>query len=239
MNPQPPFRLLLGILTGVLLFAPLSTQGAWGASLVQLLLTAVLIAAIWTARGGWVRRGAALAVGALIVLTWTLGPSSPRLHLAALLVGTLALLLGALAAVAGAVARQHVVTLDTVLGACLAYLLFGIAFAAVYGLLILLLPGSLPLSPDGRPDRLPELAVAAKRFPDLLYFSFATLSTADPGPIVPAHPMVRAVTTLEAIIGQLYLAVLVARLVGLHLVHEAGAKTPAHAPPPSHPPAPN
>jgi hypothetical protein len=51
----------------------------------------------------------------------------------------------------------------------------------------------------------------------VLYFSFATLTTLGYGDIVPTTPISRMLASVEAITGQLYLAVLVARLVGLHI----------------------
>ena len=48
-------------------------------------------------------------------------------------------------------------------------------------------------------------------------FSFATLTTLGYGDIVPTSPISRMLASVEAITGQLYLAVLVARLVGLHI----------------------
>ncbi|OHB67808.1 MAG: hypothetical protein A2V70_11020 [Planctomycetes bacterium RBG_13_63_9] len=51
------------------------------------------------------------------------------------------------------------------------------------------------------------------------YYSFVTLSTLGYGDITPMSPAARVLSWLEAISGQLYLAVLIARLVGLHIVH--------------------
>jgi hypothetical protein len=50
-----------------------------------------------------------------------------------------------------------------------------------------------------------------------MYFSFATLTTLGYGDIVPTSPVSRMLASVEAIAGQLYLAVLVSRLVGLHI----------------------
>jgi hypothetical protein len=52
-----------------------------------------------------------------------------------------------------------------------------------------------------------------------LYFSLVTLSTVGFGDIVPLSGPARGLATLEGIIGQFYMAVLVARLVGLYIVH--------------------
>ena len=51
---------------------------------------------------------------------------------------------------------------------------------------------------------------------ELIYFSFTTLTTLGVGDILPVHPMARSLTTLEALVGQLYPAVLLARLVTLY-----------------------
>jgi hypothetical protein len=52
----------------------------------------------------------------------------------------------------------------------------------------------------------------------LTYFSFVTLTTLGYGDIRPLTSFARTACWLEAVIGQLYLTVLIARLVGLHLV---------------------
>ena len=53
----------------------------------------------------------------------------------------------------------------------------------------------------------------------LTYFSFVTLTTLGYGDIAPRTPLARVLATLQALTGQLYLAILVARLVALHIVH--------------------
>jgi hypothetical protein len=61
----------------------------------------------------------------------------------------------------------------------------------------------------------------------VLYFSLATLTTLGYGDIVPTSAVSRMLASVEAVVGQLYLTVLVARLVGLHIAHsiEQAAKT--------------
>ena len=53
---------------------------------------------------------------------------------------------------------------------------------------------------------------------NLLYYSFVTLTTLGYGDITPIHPVARTLAYLEAVIGQLYIAVLIASLVGRYLV---------------------
>ena len=57
----------------------------------------------------------------------------------------------------------------------------------------------------------------------ILYFSVVTLTTLGYGDIVPTSSISRMLVSVEAITGQLYLAVLVARLVGMHVVHAMNA----------------
>ena len=63
-------------------------------------------------------------------------------------------------------------------------------------------------------DTSDQMAITSPRF---LFFSYVTLTTVGYGTLTPATDPARSVAMLEAIVGQLYLAILVARLVGLHI----------------------
>ena len=56
---------------------------------------------------------------------------------------------------------------------------------------------------------------------DLIYFSFVTLTTTGYGDVFPLHPIARSLCNLEAVIGQLYPATLLARLVTLEMAHRS------------------
>jgi voltage-gated potassium channel len=96
-------------------------------------------------------------------------------------------------------------------------LLIGFAWAFGYGIIELINPGSFSglaeIDTDNHVGRIMQLR----------YFSFATLTTLGFGDILPRSPSARTLATLEAVTGQIYLAVLIARLVGLHIVH-AGSR---------------
>jgi hypothetical protein len=53
--------------------------------------------------------------------------------------------------------------------------------------------------------------------PTLIYFSFATLTTVGYRDITPIHPIARSLAMLEAFVGQLFPAILIARLVAMEL----------------------
>jgi hypothetical protein len=95
---------------------------------------------------------------------------------------------------------------EHVAGALNAYLLIGIAFGGFYATLESLTPGTLRGATLG----------ASPELDDAVYFSFVTMATLGYGDLVPATRAARALAVLEAVFGQLYLAVLVARLVSLY-----------------------
>jgi len=92
-------------------------------------------------------------------------------------------------------------------GAIAVYLLFGVGWAHAYHLTGLLNPGSFNL-PQGE---IPSVL-------DWVYFSYITLSTVGYGDITPVRPIARTLAIGEALTGQIYLAVLIARLVAMEVV---------------------
>ena len=88
---------------------------------------------------------------------------------------------------------------DRLIDVILAYLLVGGMFAFVYEIVNVALPGALLL--DGR----------AMDDPAYVYFSFTTLTSVGFGDALPMHPVSRTIAMVEALTGQLYVAVLIAR----------------------------
>jgi hypothetical protein len=111
--------------------------------------------------------------------------------------------------VSRAVFASGQVTFHRVVGAILLYLNIGLLFAALFCFVALIVPNAF----TGLQPLRDNLAVAA----NLIYFSFVTLTSVGYGDIVPLHPYARSLANLEAIIGQLYPATLLARLVTLQL----------------------
>ena len=107
--------------------------------------------------------------------------------------------------------RPGRITPPRIMGAVAAYLLAGLMWAYAYHLLIRFHPGAFQMSQA--PNTLAEWKAS------LLYFSFVTLTTVGYGDILPVHPFARSLANLEALIGQLYPAILIARLVSLEIVH--------------------
>lgn len=100
------------------------------------------------------------------------------------------------------------------LAAVCVYLLLGGMFVALYGVTEALAPGSLV---DGSH---PSAPVTWQR---LIYFSYVTLATLGYGDILPVSPWTRSLATLQTVMGTLFLAVVIARLVGLYSSSEHAA----------------
>jgi hypothetical protein len=103
------------------------------------------------------------------------------------------------------VLRPGPVTTRRIQGAISVYLLLGFTWAQAYELVALWHPGAFAMAFGGRTSN------------QWTYYSFVTLTTMGYGDIMPVHPLARALAVLEALTGQLYLAILLARLVSLEI----------------------
>src|SRR5262249_2707627 len=105
------------------------------------------------------------------------------------------------------------------------YLLLGVVWSLAYAVVAILDPAAFRLAlqtgafTTGLPAQTEGQSAA-------LYFSFATLTTLGSGFITPISPVTCMLTTLEAVTGQFYLAVLVARLVGLQITEPISHQKP-------------
>jgi hypothetical protein len=104
--------------------------------------------------------------------------------------------------------RRGRVTYHRIVGAVLLYLLIAIGFAALFAFVGLSIPNAFKGVVFEDDARLAS---------ELFYLSFVTLTTTGYGDIVPLHPLARSLCNIEAIVGQLYPATLLARLVTLEL----------------------
>jgi Ion channel len=156
---------------------------------------------------------AALAMGAALALgfaSWILrqsGPSTIDVYLDATAYIIVAFALALI--VCRAVFGPGPVTYHRVIGAVLLYLTIAMIFVALYAFVGLFFPD----------DAFKGMSIrdAPNLTANLIYFSFVTLTSTGYGDVVPVHPIARSLANLEAIIGQLYPATLLARLVTLEL----------------------
>jgi voltage-gated potassium channel len=119
------------------------------------------------------------------------------------------------------VLRARSVTLDTIAGAVCAYLLIGLAWAFVYRAMFAINPHSFLFATSSFARIFEDDARLRPLLMHFAYYSFATLTTTGFGDITPASGSARALSVLEAIAGQFFIAVLIARLVSLELIHSS------------------
>lgn len=159
------------------------------------------------------RRALAIAIStlglAVLVLRWTsYGERGSTLAVwdDALSMLLLAILTGL---VLEHVFREGPITGDRIRGAVAAYLLLGLVWVFAYKLVDRASPGALSTGPVA-----PDTYQSAQ---SLAYFSFVTLTTVGYGDIIPVHPAARMLAIAEALVGQLYPAILIGRLVSLQI----------------------
>ena len=203
------YAILFYALLLTLLVMPLAATFGLPTTLIRLLLGASLLAAVMPNATRHNRAalfgGAMLLVAVRFVSEYDSVPLNSGVFLA--LVG-----FTGLAAAAGTlrfVVSERSVDQETIYAALSTYLLAGIFFGQIYWALERLWPGSL-VGPD------PTSEITS------IYYSFVTLATLGYGDFLPRTDIARGVATFEVIGGQLYLAVMVARLIGLFVPKNDG-----------------
>lgn len=105
--------------------------------------------------------------------------------------------------------EQKRITADTLYGATSVYLLLGLIWAMAFSILEIASPGSFQAGSS--------VITEENCLDHLMGFSFTTLTTLGYGNVFPATPKANALANLEAIVGQLYVAIVIARLVALEM----------------------
>ena len=109
------------------------------------------------------------------------------------------------------IARSTEITRETIFAAIVAYLLIALMWAFIYMILEMVVPGSFSF---------PDKSIRAETM-HFEYFSFVTITTLGYGDVIPLTNRASALALLEALIGQIYLVVLVAWLVGMYVSSRA------------------
>ncbi len=195
---------LLLILLDYLVVSTLMTS-AWGDVVVVTLLGITLLLALRTSRAR--RLWQVLALGDLVVnvalaLLSVVSPATQNLGGRVSIAGGLLLIVTPLA-IGRRISAHRVVTTETVLGALCIYLFIGFSFAFFY-----LAISSVSHTPFFTGQQQSTVN-------DYLFFSYTTLTTVGYGDLVPAGALGQTFAMVEALSGQIYLVIVVARLVSL------------------------
>ncbi len=214
------FSFLLGALLLYILAAPL-LQLAQRPILIQvlafLLFAGILISAVLaTGRGPrWRRALILMAVGAAALNIAAYVTGAAGLDVAFYVLSLIFLCCIALLAIQRLMQSTRV-SYETMAASICAYIVLILAWANAYSLVETLAPGAFNFSAaSGDTAQVMHFGFGDAMMS--LYYSFVTMTTLGYGDVTPAIGMARTLAALQAFTGQIYIAVLVARLVGLQI----------------------
>jgi voltage-gated potassium channel len=222
-------RFSLLLLAQVLVFAvhPMLHGFGFGSWLYDLFITLVFLAAFLVVFNRKGRRLAALVLGVpTVVANWTgyVLPGLPAQPLALTFHLFSTVFLGfAVVTILQTIYESKAVTTDGLAGAFGGYLLAGVAFAHLFTSLEIAAPGSFHLPAEVQQS---ELQDGNQRREIFNYYSFITLTTVGYGDIYPVSHSARSLACTEAIVGQFYIAVVMALLIGQRLAQAGGGEKP-------------
>lgn len=202
---------LVALIFGVF---PMHQYAVLGRAVLDLVIVALMMfGAVSVDRSKWFTGLVVVAVTAstVLLIAGRLHPT-PGIHRIGSALSTLTLLLY-VRIVLLVLFRGGVVTWSRMQGGVCAYLLLGLAFGSAFELLEDAVPGSLHFAVV--PRTLDELTSR------LTYFSFSTLTTIGFGDVTPLTSFARSLATAEAIVGQLFPAILVGALVAMAMESRA------------------
>jgi hypothetical protein len=108
------------------------------------------------------------------------------------------------------VLKSRQINKEVLYGAVRIYLLLGGIFTLIYFLIEILQPGSFFINPVYNADTIISGV-------DFMYYSFSTLTTLGYGDVIPVTSHARSFAILEAVLGVMYLAIIISRLVGMYI----------------------
>jgi voltage-gated potassium channel Kch len=212
----------LSVLAGVIILSvfvigPLTEPVGPGKVLLAVAYMAILVTGIATVSRTLVSRAVISIVALLSVVAWAVSlwdDSNAAQAGRTLSSAVFSLLLSGV--VFHHIFRAGHVTVHRISGAVAAYVLIGLVFAFLYDAIERLAPGSFNFATAGaRGNTLND---------PMAYFSFATLTTVGYGDVTPQTPLTQSLSNIEALIGQLFPAILIARLVALEVSPRSDSK---------------
>jgi hypothetical protein len=201
-----------------MLVAPYIETRTGGHVAIHVLLLDLILVTIW-ANPQWQRAGKVIGVlwmTSLLASTVSILDFVPELVPVEMTIDVVLLAPVTTACIVGVltfVFRAERPTLDGIFAMVVAYLLIAIVFAELYYMLLIWNHEGLHLLKP-----LEQMTPRELRG-ELMYYSLVTLSTVGYGDVLPASPMARSLASLEALIGQFYVAVVVATFVALFTTH--------------------
>ena len=215
------YSALLGMQLVVFLVYPFFIDGPAGIAIMGLFITGTLLAATQSLASVDRRPGVWLAVPAIASLWAAIATTSDQALRVGCLLGIAAVSYQIYCIFRHALQIERV-SIEKVQGSLAVFFLLGLNWALIYSALELQSPGAFALGDPPQPVPLVTAAGSAHAthmlgFSHLLFHSYMTLCATSYGSVAALTPPALALTALETLVGQIYLAVLVSQLMGLHL----------------------
>lgn len=212
------FKQLLLMLLLLFLFRPYG-GGHLYVAIWHVFFTGVLFAAIFNCHHTPKVKIAALALGipTMIVSWWSLFDQTEWSFIAAWVAALLFLVFSIFSLLKRVLLEK--IDPDVLRGTICVYFMIGFAFGIVYILIEFFQPGSFKTAVET-----PNVSFPHGIFhPEVVYFSFITILAVGFGDITPAIPLAQGIVVIEGIIGQFYLAIIVARIVTSYSYRESSS----------------
>jgi len=202
------FLILLCLILGLLVLVPILNRFVAARIFLDIFLTAVVISMVYTIshKKGHVIAGVFLAIVMLASL-WLQYFYPNKGILAIGMIAGVIFIAVVIANILRFIFKSEEINREIIHAAILLYLLAALLWAFVYTFLELVDPASFNI----------DLSQPQGYLLVFQYFSFVTITTLGYGDITPVTEVAKAITVLEAVVGQLYLVVAVAWLVGMHV----------------------
>lgn len=205
------YSILLAFLVLLFIFRPTTDAGVYMGIWKFFLISTLVVAVFDCNHQKWVRAGSILLAIPSLAFTWIFIFHRTTWVEACLGLSTELLLLLCSIAIVYSVLVKARVTVETLRGVVCAYFLVAFLFAYIFTSVEFIIPDSFSI--HGNPS---SGMTFVHFFSEMLYFSFITLLTIGYGDIVPVLGVGQTTAVIEGIIGQFYIAILVARIVAVY-----------------------
>jgi len=208
------YRVLLSCIVAMVFVEPLITNETVSYYVTLGLISLILITGVYAVRGN--RKHLIAAIVLLLptlVLVWLDVPLDNETIIIISRTSPILMFLYIAVLIFQDLLRTRKVDADMIAGGISVYLLIGLIFALIYQAHFMLDPGSFDVS---KPlSEITNLDVARQRLPLFAYFSYVTMTTLGYGDITPLAEQTRILVQVETLLGQLYVAIFIARLVSI------------------------
>ena len=212
LHSKDRFLILLGLILGLLILVPIFNRFVTARIFIDLFLTAVIISMVYAMshKKGHVIVGILLVLVTLVSLWLQYYYPNRSVEAVGMVAGVFFTAL-VIANIMGVMFKSEAVNREIIYEAILLYLLAALLWAFLYTFLELVDPASFNI----------DLSQGKDHFLIFQYYSFVTITTLGYGDITPVTEVAKAFSVLEAVVGQLYLVVAVAWLVGMYVSKKA------------------